>query len=237
MSEFASSCSQLEMLAVINKAYEETRQEFKKWTIDPKCVSYVCPPATSPDEGFTIFYTPVVYRPKLLIVGQNPANFSGGFRPALEDTPNRMMLSGIIPSENTYLTHNHSFARRLREAFLNDEHLLKDAVGMNVWHYQAVLDASKAPFVLRRFCETTTRHIISVINPIVIICIGSHAFNAIPGNRSEILNLARDVRQFDTNATRVIGLPHITGSYSWEACSKAMPVVIAALRSYLTAPK
>ena len=50
------------------------------------------------EVGFAILYTPPIYNPKILICGQNPGNFGYSW----DDQYNQEMLSGEIPTVNTY---------------------------------------------------------------------------------------------------------------------------------------
>lgn len=85
--------------AAVDQAYSETRKRFDAWAADLEYKPYVVPASTAPRSGFTIFYTPPAFRPTLLIVGQNPSEFSGSRM--LNAPENAQMLSGTPPTVNS----------------------------------------------------------------------------------------------------------------------------------------
>tara|TARA_B110000003_G_scaffold147676_1_gene148669 strand:+ start:501 stop:1178 length:678 start_codon:yes stop_codon:yes gene_type:complete len=135
---------------------------------------------------FAILYTPIRYRPKLLMIGNNPSWFDKdngaiGYRIVQE-------LMKSPPTENSYIEHNHTYASRMKLIFtrLNRMDLLRNCVGMNRWwlqtgsgnnHFNASCK-EKSPYLkesLFEYCETRTKNIISLIEPKVTLLIGSKA--------------------------------------------------------------
>src|ERR1035437_1348654 len=165
-------CKEADCALAVDRAYQRTRQRFEAWKNDPAhppASLYVVPDATEPAVGFAIFYTPAAFQPKLLLVGQNPANFAVGRN--LRDPPNAEMLSGTKPPlRNTYVEHKHRFAEALQNGFAQHFSLLESCVGMNVWHFQCVSRAQSAPQDLLRFCECTTRSLVTAIQAKHILC-------------------------------------------------------------------
>jgi hypothetical protein len=164
--------------AEIKCAYEHTHKKFSELCNKPEYKDYVVPLSTAPQPGFAIFYTPALYRPNLLIVGQNPSDFSN--KRDNKADPNGEMLSGTGPPKvNSYTEHKHNFAITLGELFAKDFSLLKSAVGMNVWYFQCTSNASMAPDCLLEFCADTTKHLVKVMEPKAILCFGDHAYKAL----------------------------------------------------------
>ena len=167
----------------IGKVYETTRRFFQKNSDS----SWAVPRATSPRVGFAILYTPAIIRPKILLIGQNPGNFGDTW----DDKYNCRMLSGCVPTVNTYLEFPYLLGRILRQVFeqsgFNDT-LKDDLVGMNIWHCQAkgtpVLDKDT-----RSQFRKNSLDIVNLIEPQNIICIGVNAFDAI--NECELVRSAQ----------------------------------------------
>src|SRR5882762_4524593 len=68
------------------------------------------------NPGFAALYTAPRQRPDLLILGQNPGNFDPNNR-VWNDEPNRIMMSGQVPTFNSYVVQEHNFGRELRRYF------------------------------------------------------------------------------------------------------------------------
>lgn len=143
---------------LVRLEYVNTLTAFYNWSTNELFAPFVLPLATAQSPGFAILYTPLVEKPRVCIIGQNPANFAG--RASWKTDLNRIMLRPCIPSSNSYLADDHDFARALRNQFAAHPELLQEAVGLNVWHFQARSDdVGFAPRELKRFCAATTRKI------------------------------------------------------------------------------
>ena len=141
--------------------------------------------------NFAIFYTPVRYKPKIMMIGNNPSWF---------DKDNGVIGHKIVkelmkapPKDNSYLVHNHVYANRMQDIFrrVGGMDLLKNCVGMNRWWLQTGSQnaswnrACKAySFNLKQslyeYCETRTREIISLIQPKVTLLVGAKAQKLLP---------------------------------------------------------
>ena len=92
--------------------------------------------------GFAWLYTPPIYKPKLLICGQNPGNFGYHY----DDEYDREMLKGEIPIINTYtagrdgISYPFEFAKFIRKHLdktaERKELLDTNTVGMNIFPFQ-----------------------------------------------------------------------------------------------------
>lgn len=208
----------------VARAYRDTREQFEAWKDDPRYRHYIVPVATDPDVGFAIFYTPATFQPRLLLVGQNPANFADGRD--LGDQPNGGMLSRMEPPlKNTYIEHKHRFAKALQKGFAGNRRLLADCVGMNVWHFQWVKDAPLAPNDLLRFCERTTTSLVKAIEAQHILCFGKPPFNALLGQRVSGTHKAKVVR---LGPSKLWYVPH-PGARPRSDFAGDLPVVLAAI--------
>ena len=199
----------------VSEAYESTRRTFALRSKDLN--KYVVPKSTAPKVGFAIFYTPPVFRPALLIIGQNPANFAGPNLP-YTDAPNKEMLSGRPPTVNSYLEHKHEFAVTLREFFQNYQHRLVEAVGMNFWHYQKPANEDELPpSSLLTECENISRKLIEAIEPSAILCFHARA---------------RDVLR-RRGASKLWYVPHPTGGRTRVRSKANISQTLAEIDAYL----
>ena len=217
----------------IQNAYTETKQAFMSWSALESYRRLVCPPAVSPDPGFAIFYTAPRYKPDLAIVGQNPSNFAG--RGPWTAEPNRTMLSGSIPNRNSYQEDKHFFAEALGSLFAGHETLLAEAVGLNVWHFQASSsEAREAPKDLMAFCEATTLSIVRAMQPKAIICFGRPAFCTLTG-RSSGHHVAGTLRGewLDVDGSRVWFVYHPSASWARNVAVHDTPLVVAEVAAYI----
>lgn len=81
--------------------YADTERIFTDWSLKAEYRPYTNPPSMAGEVGFAIFYTPAQDRPELLIIGQNPSDFSSNGDLSAE--PNGTMLSRSIPTRNSLL--------------------------------------------------------------------------------------------------------------------------------------
>jgi len=140
---------------------------------------------------FAILYTPVRFRPKLMMIGNNPSWF---------DKDNGDIGHGIVqelmkspPKENSYIEHNHTYASRMKLIFtrLGRMDLLRNCVGMNRWWLQTGSEnthfnkpCNEISFNLKEslyeYCESRTTKIIRLIEPEVTLLIGAKAKKLMP---------------------------------------------------------
>jgi hypothetical protein len=201
----------------VDDAYRSTMKTFVAAKRLDDLYTYVVPESTAPNPGFAIFYTPPIFRPPLLIVGQNPANFAGARR-AYTESPNGQMLAGHPPTVNSYLQHDHEFATTLRRLFRKFPHLLETAVGMNLWHFQMPHGAKDLPpSSLRVECEKITCELIEAMEPCAILCFSSRARDLLAKQR----------------LSNYWYVPHPTGSRTRDQATAAMPAVLAEIDGFL----
>lgn len=224
---------EVEFLATLDRAYRTTRKRFMEFAERPDYVKLVVPPATAPDVGFCILYTPATFAPPLLIIALNPANFSGAGAD-LTSEPNGTMMSGRPPSVNSYLEHDHVFARALRNAFEGYEDLLASAVGMNVWHFQQASNAGGAPKDLKTFCERNSFEIATAMKPKHVICFSRQAF-ALCKTSGDVVEEGLAARRASFNGSTWWYVPHLTGSWTRKDAELAMPIVLDLIAEDLSA--
>ncbi|MBP2315560.1 hypothetical protein [Azospirillum soli] len=179
--------------------------------------------------GFAIFYSPPRESPPLLICGINPSNFDGRNAP-LDGPNNRAMLSGRIPETNSYLNNGHLFGERLMALF--DRDLIRSAVGMNVWHFQAVANADKAPKDLRRNCEERTLRLIRATRPAAVLALGMPLLKAMDVPVHPMPD-TRAAKRAEFHGIPVFYLSHPTGAHTRHDATHDAPVVHAAIKRVL----
>jgi hypothetical protein len=216
----------------VSAAYRKTRLFFESLKDDAEYTPYVVPKSTAPKVGFAIFYTSPVFRPELLIIGQNPANFAGPRR-SWQASPNAEMLSGTPPNANSYEEHEHDFAVSLRNGFRRHNELLSHAVGMNIWHFQCGTDAPYPPHRLRTFCESITRELVEAIEPRAILCFGSEACDGLNFKLTDSVSETRQSKYADISGRRVWKVRHLTGSRTRLAATHDLPYVVDQIAKFL----
>jgi hypothetical protein len=219
--------------ATIQKAYDDTTAFFTTLSAKDELRRFVCPAALNGKPGFAIFYTPPISEPALAIIGQNPSNFARNGPWTAE--PNEAMLSGTIPGRNSYREDRHYFAETIGSLFGGHEDLLADAVGLNVWHFQASSELAKAaPLLLKRSCEATTRTLVKTIQPKAILCFSRVAFAALTEKRKgRPVHGARKAECLDVAGSRIWYVSHPTSSYTRADAAHDAPIALSEIAQYL----
>jgi hypothetical protein len=128
------------------------------------------------------------------------------------------------------MDHGHAFGLALQSAFEGFKALLAEAVGMNVWHFQAKINASSAPRPLREFCESSTRTLIERMEPRHILCFGDPAYRpACFGQGETMSDEGATIKCRYQGGIKVWGVPHLTGSYTRFEAMFCTPTVVAAI--------
>ena len=146
-----------------------------------------------------IFQTPVSLKPKLMLVGNNNSWFD--MNDSKKAQKNLAQLVGAAPKVNSYMDHDSSFGRNLRRIFGRDRGafsglsklgVLRDCVGINRLWIQIGSDdkpagaargmksvAGDLSLILgesfKDYCESRTRRLIEVIQPEILVLVGSEA--------------------------------------------------------------
>ena len=185
-----------ELETKIQKYYQDFKRDFREENF-PQVFDLIESYNRSPNRtqhklgSFVIFYTPIRYKPKLMIIGNNPSWFD-------KDDPEKgyEIVKGLMkgpPRESSYLVHNHVFANRLQDAFvrIGRVDLLRDCVGMNRWWLQTGPENASWNRACRSnsfklgqsfisYCESKTRELVSHINPKVTLLVGRKAQKLFP---------------------------------------------------------
>ena len=87
------------------------------------------------EDGFKVFYSPVRYRPELMIISLNPGgtkrNFVEEHYSDYEDGDFSLL------NENSYLISKYQFAKKIRTLFEGNENVLKTSVAITVLFFRS----------------------------------------------------------------------------------------------------
>lgn len=167
-------------------------------------------------DGMAIFYTPVIYEPEILFIGDNPGGSNG-------------IIWTKPPEQHDYFLdqeNDYPFARKMRFILSGQilENLLRSSVKINRVFFQSKTITDLNHQVnwkdLQSFCLPFVNEIIQTLNPRVIIAESVGSFNALikhlGGNFTEEYKLESDgkilIRSGRINDRLIIGLQHPTSS-------------------------
>ncbi len=193
----------------VEKLYQETRKHWEENGSDK--------------NGFSIFYSPVIMNPNIMIIGYNP----GGDEKSFDESK-----IGIIPKEHEYFSPdgNYPMAKKMRKIFEDKEMTtkLESSVKFNFIFFRSKdtkklkIDAS-----LMKFCKDTTQEIIETLKPKFILTEGFKTYD-------EIINLTKGANEIELdkyyqtkssknrriirigktgNGIKIIGIIHPTGAH------------------------
>ena len=169
-------------------------------------------------ERFIILYSLPTTNPHVLLVGNNPSWFHENNKKMIDDKNLAEMnldeVAEKIPKINSYLIHEHVFAKKIRDIFdrINAKHILKNTAGLNRFWIQTggTMDFLKEYSVkysleeeydkLINLCENGTRKIVQILKPKFVLLFGNYAADTFS---------TRDYpRTFNKNETTFIKLTH-----------------------------
>ena len=190
----------------IEQIYDATREKFEVWSKsdmlhyrNAACAEtlranqinlsgkQIGGPAEIGDKvGFSILWTQIFKKPPLLLCGCCVTTF-GTFE---QNTEN---LEGKIPTRNTAIGAMHPFGNNIEKAFAENNclELLKQCVGMNMWHFQYVGSPSYNQYAkeIREFCENNTVQIIKLLEPKYLICLHNHTIRKLTKHFPDLIRM------------------------------------------------
>ena len=180
----------------INAYYQSFRDAFRKENFPELFVQIEKHNSNSAAQthrmgSFAILYTPVRYRPDIMIIANNPSWFDKYDFDTAEAIVEELMDGP--PKVVSYVDHNHVFAHRLQDAFrrLDRIDLLQNCVGMNrlwlqtgpenaSWNKACRTRSAQLGVSLIEYCEQKSIEIIKLIRPRVALLVGSKAQKLMP---------------------------------------------------------
>lgn len=126
--------------------------------------------------GFGVFYSPIYYKPDLMIIGSNPGGTNCDFS---------LSESLIIPEEHEYFKYDYKLARIQKEVWekLNRINILKQSVKLNLnfFRSKSLTQWKTVPQLIRseleNFCIGKVKEIIGKISPKVILTEGIQTYD------------------------------------------------------------
>lgn len=164
-------------------------------------------------SGYSIFYSPVVSHPKLLIIGYNPGGDKSSFNENNTEPP----------KQHDYIVGNYRMARRMRFIFESAGILteLKESVKMNLIYFRSknIKGLKHSPQSIK-YCYDQTKMVIDELHPDLIIVEGLSTFTEL----GKLLKLEEQNRThfnskcilihscYGDGDSKVIAIPHPTGA-------------------------
>lgn len=183
----------------VENLYKVTFEQWRKYDSNP--------------SGYAIFYSPVVPKPDIMILGYNPGGASDSFN------ANEVK----VPSEHDYIKGDYKLAQKMKIVFeeLKPEISLENTLKLNLIFFRSKRASDFVNKELINFCKEKVEEIIQKIEPKVIIAEGFKTFDTL----LEIMKGKESQRDFEENNQkrivrlgeiskhiRVIGLIHPSGA-------------------------
>lgn len=173
--------------------------------------------AADMESGYAIFYSPVHYSPKIMIIGYNPGGDKSSFdRESASKTRETHDYFDHIDTPK----EDYPLARKMRQIFesvgmLDD---LKESVKLNLYFFRSKRAVDlKDRKEISEFCRPRVEEIICRLQPEIIVTEGFGTFRELIGLiRREETNESKSavkplVRYANDGKPKVIGLKHPTG--------------------------
>jgi hypothetical protein len=173
--------------------------------------------------GFRILYSPPIFRPNIMLVGENPGCLLGQVYSTDEQAG--------WPTHNEYVVQNWPLARKLQSLFsqIGAYKTLESSVGLNVNFFRSHSSKSREiglrwrdnPPRLRRelegICLQKVIGLIKVMEPTIVLALGMTAFDALTQNGGTAIltrkgDGARLCAMGNINGTKIAGVIHPTGA-------------------------
>ena len=177
------------------------------------------------EDGFKVFYSPVRYRPELMIISLNPGgtkrNFVEEHYSDYEDGDFSLL------NENSYLISKYQFAKKIRTLFEGNENVLKTSVAITVLffrskniNYWVKNNPKKTRLAMERFAYDKVKQILDKVKPKKLLVVGNGAYWILGKhiikieNENEIENFGSVGRIITAKASQIdiFVTPHLTGS-------------------------
>jgi hypothetical protein len=120
-------------------------------------------------SGYAIFYSPVVLKCAIMIIGYNPGGGSESF--------NEKEIKA--PTEHDYIKGDYKLAQKMRTVFeeLKPEYPLEDTVKLNMIFFRSKKASDLENKNLIEYCERKVKEIIDTLEPKTIITEGFKTFD------------------------------------------------------------
>ena len=117
------------------------------------------------EDGFKVFYSPVRYRPELMIISLNPGGTKRNF--VEEHYSDYEDGDFSLPDENEYITSDYKFAKEIKILFKEHENFLKTSVVLTTLFFRSSSfgyweknNPKKTRLVMERFAYDKVKQIL-----------------------------------------------------------------------------
>ena len=168
-------------------------------------------------SGYSVFYSPVVMHPGLMVIGYNPGGGSDSFDPTREQQ---------LSTKHDYFVSDYPLARRMRRLFesIGKTSLLASSVKTNMIFFRTRnVDEWNSIELrirkdLRRFCLEKNIELIRIIQPSVVLTEGIDTYSIL---KQELRITGDDVLRFKgrslfiknhSSSPKLLGMIHPSGA-------------------------
>lgn len=172
--------------------------------------------------GYSILYSPPVYHPALVTIGENPGSLRGQIYSPAEHSS--------WPNHNVYYHDTWPLAKKLQALFssIGELDALRDSVGFAVNFFRSRPSSDRdvglrwrdnppqIRRVLEEFAKSKALNLIRLLEPRLIVTLGMKAFDTLAGKPIEVLERRNNSRLCTfgyIENTPTIGMIHPTGSW------------------------
>jgi hypothetical protein len=144
------------------------------------------------EDGFKVFYSPVRYRPELMIISLNPGGDKKSFRYA-----NTTFKKGdfSLPDENEYIISDYKFAKEIKILFKEHENFLKTSVVLTTLFFRSSSfgyweknNPKKTRLAMEKFSYDKIKQILDKVKPKKLLVVGSATYGLLRKNVIKIEN-------------------------------------------------
>jgi hypothetical protein len=167
------------------------------------------------------FCTPFIHNPTALVIGMNHAEFDR--RNSIEADRIANAFSTCLPTEHTYLDHDHTFAIGLREICRQAGICIdRNWMGTNRCAVQGDFDAIKKRPLYRTYQKMMDKVLLQLIveiKPKNVILTGKAAVKLFPEFRSKAIE---QLDAIDYSGSRIIPVQHASWSTMWALAAERL---------------
>ena len=176
------------------------------------------------NSGFRVFYSPIKYKPSLLIISLNPG---GGPKDFEKHHSNFKNKNFSLDKENVYVTRNRLFAKKVRLLFEHNEDALQTSVATTVLFFRSKNikywkkeNPKKTRLKMEQFAYEKVQEIFDKVRPKKILVIGLGVYKRLEENVIKIEN-ETNIESFgsvgcviivDSGNIKMLVIPHLTRS-------------------------
>ena len=177
------------------------------------------------ESGFEVFYSPVMYKPELMIISLNPGGTQKDFKDL--DYTNFQNNNFAPPVKNRYVTTDYRFAKKMQCLFEEHEEVLKKSVvtttllfrskSISFWKKE---NPKEFRLPMEEFAYDQVKEMLEEIQPKKLLVVGIGAYKRLEKHVIAIEE-EEEIDNFDsvgrvisakTKQIDIMAIPHITGA-------------------------